>query len=53
MSKILLGVIGAMAATGYAYFVLVVKPLQVQNQELLSDNNTFQDHMQDAAETIR
>ncbi len=53
MSKILLGVIGAMAATGYAYFFLVVKPLQVQNQELVSENTAFQVAMQEQAETIR
>ena len=34
MSRILLGVVGAMAVTGYAYFFLVVKPLQVDNQEI-------------------
>ena len=53
MSKILLGVIGAMAATGYAYFFLVVKPLQVQNQELVSENTAFQVAMQEQAETMR
>jgi hypothetical protein len=53
MSKILLGVVGAMAATGYAYFFLVVKPLQVQNQELVSENTAFQVAMQEQAETIR
>ena len=53
MSKILIGVIGAMAATGYAYFFLVVKPLQVQNQELVSENTAFQVAMQEQAETIR
>lgn len=42
MSKILLGVIGAMAATGYAYFFLVVKPLQVDNQELRDLNSAQQ-----------
>ena len=42
MSKILLGVIGAMAVTGYAYFFLVVKPLQVDNQELRDLNSAQQ-----------
>jgi TolA-binding protein len=41
MSKILLGVVGAMAATGYAYYFLSVAPLKVQNQEL-KDMNTAQ-----------
>tara|TARA_R100000479_G_scaffold121656_1_gene62616 strand:+ start:889 stop:1281 length:393 start_codon:yes stop_codon:yes gene_type:complete len=41
MSKILLGVIGAMAVTGYAYYFLSVAPLKVQNQEL-RDLNTAQ-----------
>ena len=41
MSKILLGVIGAMAVTGYAYYFLSVAPLKVQNQEL-KDMNTAQ-----------
>ena len=41
MSKILLGVIGAMAVTGYAYYFLSVAPLKVQNQEL-RDMNTAQ-----------
>ena len=42
MSKILLGVIVAMAATGYAYFFLVVKRLQVDNQELRDLNSAQQ-----------
>jgi hypothetical protein len=41
MSKILMGVIGAMAVTGYAYYFLSVAPLKVQNQEL-RDMNTAQ-----------
>jgi hypothetical protein len=41
MSKILMGVIGAMAVTGYAYYFLTVAPLKVQNQEL-RDLNTAQ-----------
>ena len=41
MSKILLGVIGAMAVSGYAYYLLSVAPLKVQNQEL-RDMNTAQ-----------
>ncbi len=41
MSKILMGVIGAMAVTGYAYYFLTVAPLKVQNQEL-RDMNTAQ-----------
>ena len=41
MSKILLGVSGAMAVTGYAYYFLSVAPLKVQNQEL-KDMNTAQ-----------
>ena len=53
MSKILLGVIGAMAATGYAYFFLVVKPLQVDNQELFEENTALELSLQTQAETIR
>ena len=41
MSKILMGVISAMAVTGYAYYFLSVAPLKVQNQEL-KDMNTAQ-----------
>lgn len=41
MSKILLGVIGAMAVSGYAFYYLSVAPLKVQNQEL-RDLNTAQ-----------
>ena len=36
-----MGVIGAMAVTGYAYYFLSVAPLKVQNQEL-RDMNTAQ-----------
>ena len=36
-----MGVIGAMAVTGYAYYFLTVAPLKVQNQEL-RDMNTAQ-----------
>lgn len=53
MSKILLGVIGAMAVTGYAYYFLSVAPLKVQNQELIEENTAFQVAMQEQAETIR
>ena len=53
MSKILMGVIGAMAVTGYAYYFLTVAPLKVQNQELIEENTAFQVAMQEQAETIR
>ena len=53
MSKILLGVIGAMAVSGYAYYFLSVAPLKVQNQELIEENTAFQVAMQEQAETIR
>ena len=53
MSKILLGVIGAMTVSGYAYYYLSVAPLKVQNQELIEENTAFQVAMQEQAETIR
>ena len=52
MSKILLGVVGAMAATGYAYFFLVVKPLQVDNQELRDLNSAQQLTIETQKDTI-
>ena len=53
MSKILLGVIGAMTVSGYAYYYLSVAPLKVQNQKLIEENTAFQVAMQEQAETIR
>ena len=53
MSKLLLGVIGAMAVSGYAYYLLSVAPLKVQNQELFEENTAFELAMKEQAETIR
>ena len=53
MSKILLGVIGAMTVSGYAYYYLSVAPLKVQNQKLIEENTAFQVAMQEQAETLR
>jgi len=53
MSKLLLGVIGAMAASGYAYYLLSVAPLKVQNQELFEENTALELSLQTQAETIR
>ena len=53
MSKILLGVIGAMAASGYAYYLLSVAPLKVQNEELFKENTALELSLQTQAETIR
>ena len=52
MSKILIGVVGAMAAAGYAYFFLVVKPLQVDNQELRDLNSAQQLTIETQKDTI-
>ena len=53
MSKLLLGVIGAMAASGYAYYLLSVAPLKVQNEELFKENTALELSLQTQAETIR
>jgi len=53
MSKVLLGVIGAMAVSGYAFYYLSVVPLKVENKELFEENTAFQVAMQEQAETIR
>ena len=52
MSKILMGVIGAMAVTGYAYYFLTVAPLKVQNQELRDMNTAQQLTIQTQKDTI-
>jgi TolA-binding protein len=53
MSKLLLGVIGAMAASGYAYYLLSVAPLKVYNQELFEENTALELSLQTQTETIR
>jgi len=53
MSKLLLGVIGAMAASGYAYYLLSVAPLKVQNEELFKENTALELSLQTQTETIR
>jgi adenylate kinase family enzyme len=53
MSKVLLGVIGAMAVSGYAYYYLSVSPLKVENKELFEENTAFELAMKEQQETIR
>ena len=53
MSKVLLGVIGAMAVSGYAFYYLSVVPLKVENKELFEDNTAFELAMKEQQETIR
>jgi len=53
MSKVLLGVIGAMAVSGYAYYYLSVAPLKVENKELFEENTAFELAMKEQQETIR
>jgi len=53
MSKILLGVIGAMAVSGYAFYYLSVVPMKVENKELFEENTAFELAMKEQAETIR
>jgi len=47
-----MGVIGAMAVTGYAYYFLTVAPLKVQNQELKDLNTAQQLTIQTQKDTI-
>ena len=53
MSKILLGVIGAMAVSGYAFYYLNVVPLKVENKELFEENTALELSIQNQKETIR
>jgi adenylate kinase family enzyme len=53
MSKVLLGVIGAMAVSGYAFYYLSVVPLKVENKELFEENTAFELAMKEQQETIR
>ena len=53
MSKVLLGVIGAMAVSGYAFYYLSVIPLKVENKELFEENTAFELAMKEQQETIR
>ena len=53
MSKVLLGVIGAMAVSGYAFYYLSVAPLKVENQELFEENAALELSIQTQRETIR
>ena len=53
MSKVLLGVIGAMAVSGYAFYYLSVVPLKVENQELFEENTALELSIQTQKETIR
>ena len=53
MSKILLGVIGAMAVSGYAFYYLNVVPLKVENKELFEENTALELSIQTQKETIR
>ena len=53
MSKVLLGVIGAMAVSGYAYYYLSVAPLKIENQELFEENTALELSIQTQKETIR
>jgi len=53
MSKVLLGVIGAMAVSGYAFYYLNVVPLKVENKELFEENTAFELAMKEQQETIR
>ena len=53
MSKVLLGVIGAMAVSGYTFYYLSVAPLKVENQELFEENTALELSIQTQTETIR
>jgi len=53
MSKVLLGVIGAMAVSGYAFYYLSVAPLKVENKELFEENTALELSIQTQTETIR
>jgi adenylate kinase family enzyme len=53
MSKILLGIMGAMAVSGYAFYYLSVVPLKVENKELFEENTAFELAMKEQQETIR
>ena len=53
MSKILLGVIGAMAVSGYAFYYLNVVPLKIENKELFEENTALELSIQTQKETIR
>ena len=53
MSKVLLGVIGAMAVSGYAFYYLSVAPLKVENKELFEENTALELSIQTQKETIR
>ena len=53
MSKILLGVIGAMAVSGYAFYYLSVVPMKVENKELFEENTAFELAIKEQQETIR
>jgi TolA-binding protein len=53
MSKVLLGVIGAMAVSGYAFYYLSVVPLKVENKELFEENTALELSIQTQKETIR
>lgn len=53
MSKVLLGVIGAMAVSGYAFYYLSVVPLKVENKELFEENTALELSIQTQTETIR
>lgn len=53
MSKVLLGVIGAMAVSGYAFYYLSVVPMKVENKELFEENTALELSIQTQTETIR
>ena len=53
MSKVLLGVIGAMAVSGYAFYYLSVVPLKVENKELFEENTALDLAVKEQVETIR
>ena len=53
MSRIMLGVVGAMAASAYLYYQFSVVPLKVENKELFEENTAFQLAMKEQEETIR
>ena len=52
MSKVLLGVIGAMAVSGYAFYYLSVVPLKVENKELFEENTALDLAVKEQVETI-
>ena len=48
-----MGVIGAMAVSGYAFYYLSVVPLKVENKELFEENTALELSIQTQTETIR